>query len=128
MEGSTPSARTVNKRGKMSWSLSVPARYAYGELGVTAEDFEADADKVWTEQKVNLDFLKYQVPEAVEDQFQVVKKAAKAILDSGAVGTGVTYQVSLGGHANKEHQPNGGWANDAITININQVTVKNDRS
>lgn len=68
------------------------------------------------------------LPEGVSDQVQeqvaVAKKAALAIVKSGAVGgTDKHFNVSLSGHANPDHEPAEGWANDCITVSVAQITV-----
>lgn len=60
--------------------------------------------------------------EAVE-QLNVARASAKAIMESGAVGVkDGDYHVSLNGHANPEHRPATGWANDCIGVHVSQKT------
>ena len=55
------------------------------------------------------------------DQFDAVASAAQSIIDSGTVGAqGKQFHVSMSGHANPNHEPREGWANDAVTIQISQ--------
>lgn len=60
--------------------------------------------------------------EAVE-QFTTARHTAKVIMESGAVGVkDGDYYVNLNGHANPEHRPTTGWANDCIGVNVGQKT------
>lgn len=55
-------------------------------------------------------------------QFDAVAAAVKSIIDSGVVGgEGKQFHVSMNGHANPNHEPLAGWANDAVTIQISQA-------
>lgn len=59
----------------------------------------------------------------VREQVQLAKGIAKQIVESGLVGPpGHTFNVSLSGHANPGHGPKAGYANDAITISVYQVS------
>lgn len=59
---------------------------------------------------------------AVLEQLDAAKAAANAIFESGAVGDSThTFIVSLNGHANTDHQPDPGWANDYITVSVTQA-------
>ncbi len=56
------------------------------------------------------------------DQFDAVVGAVEAIIALGSVGTaGKRFHVSMSGHANPDHEPRAGWANDAVTIQISQA-------
>jgi len=48
------------------------------------------------------------------------KLAAKALIESGALGTGCEFRVGLSGHANPGNAPVAGWANDFVQISITQ--------
>ena len=55
------------------------------------------------------------------DQFDAAAAAVQSIIDSGVVGgEGKQFHVSMSGHANPDHEPRDGWANDAVTIQISQ--------
>ena len=61
-----------------------------------------------------------QNPEA-GDQFDAALVAALALLSSGAVGgPDRAFYVTLSGHANPDHAPRSGWANDAVTVALSQ--------
>lgn len=49
-------------------------------------------------------------------------RALDLLIASDAVGeAGTTYSVSASGHANPDHKPVEGWANDTISVSITQV-------
>lgn len=58
-----------------------------------------------------------------DEQVAAAKAAAKAIIASGAVGTGEAFQVSLSGHTNPEHQPRTGYANDLMMVSVTQTNA-----
>ncbi len=56
------------------------------------------------------------------DQFDAAKDAAYMLVSSGVVGTpDKKYHITMTGHANPDHEPRSGWANDMITISISQA-------
>lgn len=58
--------------------------------------------------------------EALE-QIDAAAACAVALVDSGAVGTR-RVSINLSGHANTDHTPDPGWANDCITVAVTQMT------
>jgi len=50
---------------------------------------------------------------------QVAQDAARALLESGAFGTG-SFDVLLSGHANPGNKPASHWVNDSVQITIRQ--------
>ncbi len=54
-----------------------------------------------------------------ETAYEVAKKAAQEILESGAIGQG-NFSVVLNGHANPGNAPADGWCNDEVAIVIRQ--------
>jgi hypothetical protein len=58
-----------------------------------------------------------------DEQVNAAKAAALSLIESGAVGTDVSYSVSLSGHANDDHvaptEP--GYSMDTITVSVTQV-------
>jgi hypothetical protein len=55
------------------------------------------------------------------DQFDAAVAATVAIIASGSLGPpSHTFRVRMSGHSNPGHGPRDGWANDAITISIDQ--------
>lgn len=55
-------------------------------------------------------------------QFTTAVLVVAGIIDDGLVGNSTgQFQVSISGHANKDHKPTPGWANDMITISVSQV-------
>lgn len=93
----------------MSWSLSVP------KTGVA--DFAATAAKACDDYRAGLAENDYQLDPAAVEAMTKAAEVAKAIVDSGIVGTG-TVTASLSGHANPGHQPTSGWANDFVTVSV----------
>lgn len=56
------------------------------------------------------------------EQIDAVAQAAVSIVNSGVVaGQGKQVYVGLSGHANPNHEPASGYANDEIYISIKQV-------
>lgn len=58
-----------------------------------------------------------------DDQVKIAKQVAVEIVESGAVGGGEAYTISLYGHANDGHQPQAGYANDTVTVSVTQTTA-----
>ena len=57
-----------------------------------------------------------------QEQFAHAVGAVDRLVNSGVVGDPEgTYQVYISCHANPEHKPTEGWANDALSISITQV-------
>lgn len=55
-------------------------------------------------------------------QAQSASRAVQEIVKSGALGDPENeYTVSISGHANVDHEPTAGWANDHLTIVITQA-------
>jgi hypothetical protein len=63
-----------------------------------------------------------ELEEAGVEQFERAKTSVRDIIFSGVVGDPAgKYTFSISGHANPEHKPASGWANDALTVMVNQV-------
>lgn len=62
----------------------------------------------------------YDPPEVME-QVSAAIAAVRAITDSDSVGAGVTFRVRLSGRANPGHLPRDSWANDYITVTVEQA-------
>lgn len=61
------------------------------------------------------------VEEDVCEQVAVARRAVEVMIESGAIGPAtMDFSVNISGHANLNHLPASGWANDCITINIYQ--------
>lgn len=56
----------------------------------------------------------------VADQVSACISAAALIISSGAIGSGKV-SVSMSGHANPDHEPTAGWANDVIALTISNA-------
>lgn len=70
-----------------------------------------------------------QISHETAEQIRAAKVAAKRLIESGAVGNiggdgdpGVRFQVMLGGHANLNHEPKPGCADDTINVTVRQVS------
>ena len=61
-----------------------------------------------------------QNPECAE-QFDAASMAARHLVDSGVIGVNKAYRVTLSGHANPDHEPRPGWANDVVTVIVAQL-------
>lgn len=55
------------------------------------------------------------------EQFEEAVESVVNIISSGVMGDHKLYNVTIGGHANVGHEPASGWANDSLTISIQQV-------
>lgn len=92
----------------MSWSTSVPATpYAEFAAAVDAAVIVGVAPSPW-----------------IDEQLAAAKAAVKAIVASSAVGDSTcSYSATMSGHANAEHEPTEGWANDCLTVIVQQAPV-----
>ena len=100
-------------RLEVSWSFS---------FTTNGESFDTSATSAINEYKERQanEYSSPVTPEQ-EDQIAAARKAAEAILDSGAVGSKThTFSVTLGGHANPGHEPVSGWANDTVSVSVYQ--------
>ncbi len=94
----------------MSWGmLSI--------TGATKEDLEAKFDAAALVYKTNLAGADYTLDPAADAQITAAKTAVLALVESGSVGSG-TFNVTASGHANPDHKPVKGWANDVISISV----------
>ena len=95
----------------MSWSIKLEEHYG--------GDFDTQVDKAiagWRNDN----------PAATDDLIEQVVaagRAAKLIASSGSVGRdeGVRFYGSLQGHANPDHLPRDGWAQDTVGVYVNQA-------
>ena len=81
-----------------------------------------------TDQQGVADFMSAKREEALQqnsecgDQFDAVTEAVITLINSGSVGDASRrFSMTLTGHANPNHEPRDGWANDAVTISLYQV-------
>lgn len=96
----------------MSWMLS---------LHVPASEVAADlvAEKV-------AEYVEQTNPS--QDVLEAVKKAAEIavmLVGSGTVGSPDNrhdFAISMSGHANPDHEPAQGWANDFVSVSVYQTT------
>lgn len=91
--------------------------YSFGIPSGSVADFEAAAKAAADAYQANLAAQDYALDPAAQEAIAVGLAAAKAIVDSGAVGTGLV-QGTIGGHANPGHKPVKGWANDSLTVTV----------
>lgn len=100
----------------MSWSFGFTVD---GTMGSFDSESKAHAKRYHEEQAA----FGNEVASDVAEQIDAAKDAARLILGSKCVGSGKkTYNVTLSGHANPNHEPAPGHANDTVTISITQVT------
>lgn len=93
----------------MSWGFAVAKTPVVGFADAAAQAYREYAAGL-ADNDVQLD------PAAVGAIDKAIAAAA-VIVGSGVVGTG-TVTASLSGHANPEHTPTPGWANDFVTISV----------
>lgn len=94
----------------MSWYAS----YKYEDSDVTEETYPALAGLV---EQVEQGVLSKEIGE----QVFVTASTVHDIIGSGVVGDPKgKFSITVSGHANPEHKPASGWANDSIVINIYQ--------
>lgn len=67
----------------------------------------------------NLTVTSAAIPE-MEAQLQAACEAFLAIARSGVVGSG-PITGTLSGHANPDHEPRTGWANDMVMVTVHQA-------
>lgn len=93
----------------MSWSImltSIPHDEFVEALASKAEEYIAATD----------------LSEEAVSQITAARNIAGNIVTAGVVGGEArTFSVYLDGHANPDHEPAEGYANDAISIRISQV-------
>jgi hypothetical protein len=90
----------------MSWTLSVTK--------TTRATLQGDLEKATVSGND-------EAPDERNEQVESAKRAALYIARSGALGDGVAFNVNLGGHANPEHKPRDGWANDYVSVSVWQA-------
>lgn len=97
----------------MSWSITIPPTVA-AQFAATVEAAQLPA---------YMEPTSYGHDEA-QDQLVAAKNAVLNLFHSGALGspTSGVYSATMGGHANPDHTPTGGWASDAVNVSIQQVT------
>lgn len=94
----------------MSWSVS----YKYEDNDITEETQPAL-------QKVVEQVQEGALSTEVAEQVLVTADVVDDIIGSGVIGDPQgKFHIILSGHANPEHKPASGWANDSIVINIYQ--------
>lgn len=95
----------------MSWYVS----YKYEDSDITEETHPALAGVI---EQVEQGVLS---KEAGEQVFVTVA-TVHDIIGSGVVGDpDGKFSITVSGHANPEHKPASGWANDSVVINIYQT-------
>ena len=92
----------------MSWGLS----------GIEFDPDDPDALDVKLKEHLNA-YSGEHVP-FMQQQVDLALSLVKEIALSGVVGTGKKFILNLSGHANEDHEPKPGWANDCMTIYIGQ--------
>lgn len=97
----------------MSWSAS-------GKAIHRGDDPAGDRPPV----ELNVAFAPQQgyAEEESKAQYEEAEKAVVLLITSGKWGSEGEYTVSMGGHANPGATPEGGWANDYVSISISKST------
>lgn len=88
----------------MSWSLTY----------TSYEDFVNDhpTNPPWQNEAVQTE---------VDEQVREARETVERLVESGVIGTSAKdFHVTISGHANKDHEPASGWANDCISISVSQ--------
>lgn len=59
-----------------------------------------------------------------KEQFNIAVEAAEKLITSGVVGSheGCLFDVRMSGHANPDHEPASGYANDFVSVQVVQYT------
>ena len=99
----------------MSWNFSVVASKESVDAALNAAA-ESQVDNI----------MRSDSGAEMLSQAEQATYAAVALIESGCLGDG-TFTVNLSGHANPGHQPRDGWANDAVSISIAQVSPTSSR-
>lgn len=55
------------------------------------------------------------------DQYDTAGKAVTLIIESGAIGCGKGFYVTMSGHANPNHEPSPGTASDVISVSVSRI-------
>ena len=72
--------------------------------------------------EVSVDTNGDQWSDEMSAQISAASRAVQAVVKSGALGDPqAKYNVALSGHANPDHTPVAGWANDFVSITITQT-------
>lgn len=66
----------------------------------------------------------YELGDEGQEQLELGRDVARRIIDSGAVGEGEKFNITLSGHANPGHQPREGWATDMVSVSVSQTDTR----
>lgn len=93
---------------------------SWGPIAVTSTaqaDLDAKLAEASAAYQHNLEAADYDLDPAAKEQIDAAITAAKSLVASGVVGAGLV-NVQLNGHANPDHKPVKGWANDVVTVTV----------
>lgn len=96
---------------------------SWGAISVTsveAAEVETALNTAAETYKSGLSANDYELDPAAVEAITAAVASAKAVVDSGIVGT-TKVNVSLSGHANPGHVPVKGWANDFVQIVVSSA-------
>lgn len=91
--------------------------YGFTVTNVKVADVESALTTAFDTYQKGLQSGDYDLDPAAKEQGIEAIVVAKAIVDSGVVGSAVV-NVTISGHANPDHKPRQGWSNDALTIGV----------
>jgi hypothetical protein len=95
----------------MSWNVSL--------TDIAPSEVEAAAAKSYRDFKATYsDDAKALL--AMDEQFEAALNVVRFLMPRDVVGEG-NINVSLSGHANPDHKPRAGWANDYVMVNVSSV-------
>jgi hypothetical protein len=94
--------------------------YGFSVTSVPAAEVGDALTKSFEAYKGQLASSDYKLDDSADEQARAGIVAAKALVDSGFVGTGLV-NASVNGHANPGHVPTRGWANDAVGISVSSA-------
>lgn len=94
--------------------------YSFSVTNVKTEDVESALTTAFDSYQKNLASGDYELDAAAKEQGTAAIAVAKSLVDSGTVG-GSVFNVTVSGHANPDHKPRSGWANDALTVAVSSA-------
>ncbi len=94
----------------MSWNFTAASNAPIAEV-------EAKFDEAAAAYEAGRAANDYTLDDAAKDGIAAARAAVKAVVESGAVGSGLV-TVTVSGHANPGHKPAKGWSNDCVQVYV----------